>query len=113
MGKKRYCFSAIQLPPCRPDHSRSYCNSHLTDDGQLGVGDTIKRTQPALVEALQGTHISHVRCGFAHSAAIKKTHGTEHASADPDDDTEEEGSRVYVWGNNKYVRNRILLLARA
>ncbi|KAL6651267.1 hypothetical protein ACP70R_010192 [Stipagrostis hirtigluma subsp. patula] len=39
-------------------------------EGQLGLGDYVNRSSPALVEALEGRHVESIACGYNFTAAI-------------------------------------------
>ncbi|KAJ1488154.1 regulator of chromosome condensation 1/beta-lactamase-inhibitor protein II [Baffinella frigidus] len=55
-------------------------------NGQLGHGDDTSLSTPALVKRLQGTHISEVACGLAHTVALTSTDKKE----------------VFSWGWDEY-----------
>ena len=53
-------------------------------DGQLGHGDTKDKTSPALVQALEGKHITQVQCGQYHTMALTSS------------------GYVFTWGSTKH-----------
>jgi hypothetical protein len=58
----------------------------LGKEGQLGHGDTEYKTSPALVQALEGKHITQVQCGDGHTMALTSS------------------GYVFTWGNTNYGR---------
>lgn len=48
----------------------------LNDRGQLGHGDNLSRSQPEVVEALQGRNVVEVACGHIHTLALQSNRET-------------------------------------
>jgi len=44
-----------------------------TEHGQLGHNDRVNKVKPTLVQALEGTFISQISCGWSHSVALTAT----------------------------------------
>ena len=43
------------------------------EHGQLGHGDRVNKVKPTLVQALEGTFVSQITCGWSHSVALTAT----------------------------------------
>lgn len=54
------------------------------EHGQLGHGDKVNKVTPTFVEALEGTFVKQITCGWSHSVALTK------------------GGEVFTWGNGDH-----------
>lgn len=54
------------------------------EHGQLGHGDRVNKVKPAIVQSLDGIHVSQITCGWSHSVALTSD------------------GLVYTWGNGDH-----------